>query len=123
MRRFFLAVQVGPDHVVAGIIHVIILKESNPPNALEPFVAQINAPGFSNTINITDGNSKEFTLPGVIIAGAPVNPTVRIEIDGFRYLPGGASPANATAISFQIVFKLIEIFRITIGSIPVTAAL
>ena len=118
-----MAVQVGPDHVVAGIIHVQIMKESNPVDPLEPFVAQINAPGFSKTVSIADGSSEEFKLPGIVIVGAPVSPTVRIEVDGFRYLPGGATAKNATAISFTIVFKLVEIFMITIGSIPVTAAL
>ena len=118
-----MAVQVGPDHVVAGIIHVQIMKLSNPTNPLEPFAAQINAPGFSKSLSIADGSAEQFTLPGIIIAGAPVNPTVRVEVDGFRYLPGGATAANATAISFTIVFKLVEIFKITIGSIPVTAAL
>ncbi len=118
-----MAVQVGPDHVIGGVIHVQILKDSNPKDPRSPFVAQINAPGFSDTVGIVDGASKQFQLPGVAIAGAPVSPTVLVEVENFGYLPGGATIDSATAISFSLVFKLIEIFRITIGSIPVTAAL
>ena len=118
-----MAVKVGPDHVIGGVIHVQILKESNPQNAQEPFVAQVNAPGFSDTVNIANGASKEFQLPGVVIAGAPVNPTVLVEVDNYGYLPSGASAKDAKQVAFLLVFKLVEIFRITIGSIPVSASL
>ncbi|HEV3154413.1 MAG TPA: hypothetical protein VGZ02_11460 [Candidatus Baltobacteraceae bacterium] len=115
-------IQVGPDHVIGGVIHVQILKDPAKPGE-QAFSAQINAPGFSDAIAISDNASKQFRLPGVTIAGAPVSPTVLVQVENFTLLPAGASASNATALSFLLVFKLVEIFRITIGSIPVTASL
>jgi len=65
--------QVGPDHVVVGIIHVKILEDSSKPKG-QAFSAKINAPGFSTTLDIANGASKQFQLPGVTIGGAAANP-------------------------------------------------
>jgi len=116
-------IQVGPDHVVADVIHVQILRDTSHANPQQAFSAKINAPGFSQELQIENGASKTFQLPGVVIAGAPVSPTVHVEVDDFRLLPAGSNAANATAIACLLVFKLVEIFRLTIGSIAVTASL
>ena len=115
--------QIGPDHVIGGVIHVQILRDPSKTDPQQAFSAQINAPGFSQTLQVSNGASKTFQIPGVSIGGIPASPTVLVEVDDFRLLPAGATGQNATAIAFNLVFKLVEIFRLTIGSIPVTASL
>ena len=115
--------QVGPDHAIARVIHVQIHRDDQEKDPDKAFSAHINAPGFSLVVQISNGKSTTFKLPGVNIGAAPVDPTVAVEVDDFGLLPGGSTPATAKALHFVLVFKLVEIFRITIGSIPVTAAL
>ncbi|MGZ3503230.1 MAG: hypothetical protein ACXWNJ_04135 [Vulcanimicrobiaceae bacterium] len=115
--------QIGPDHVVADVIHVQIQRDPAASDAQKAFFAKINAPGFSQTLPIANGASKDYQLAGVQIGGAPVSPTVHVEVDNFRLLPAGSTAKNATAIAFLLVFRLEEIFKLTIGSIPVTASL
>lgn len=115
--------QVGQDHIIAGIIHVQILRDTSAADPSGAFSAQITGPGFSETLPIANGQSKEYSLAGVHIGGLPANPTIRVEVDNFRLVPPGATSADASALAFLLVFKLVEIFQITIGSVPVSAAL
>lgn len=115
--------QVGPDHIVAELLHVKILRDVSNNDPQSAFSAQIVGPGIDTTIQIGNGVTKDLQLSGVQISGIPANPTIRMEVDNFRLVPPGATPQNASALAFLLVFKLIEIFKITIGSVPVTAAL
>ena len=114
---------VGPGHVIAGLLHVQIMRDDTIADAGSAFSAQITGPGFSETLPLGNGQSKDFTLTGVHIGGMPANPTIHVEVDNFRLVPPGSNAANASALDCLLVFKLVEIFRITIGSIPVTASL
>jgi hypothetical protein len=114
--------QVGPDHVIGGVIHVQIFRDPTISDPQKAFSAQINAPGFSDTFNISNGASQKFSVP-VSIPGVPGSPTVSVQVDDFRLLPAGSTAQNATALAFLLVFKIVEFFQITIGSIAVTSGL
>jgi hypothetical protein len=107
---------VGSPHSVAGIIHVQVVRETTATNPQEAFFAQVDAPGLSDLIPLNNNEVKEWTLP----VG---NVTARAEVDDFRLLPGGSTPANATAVACKLVFRLKEIFLVTIGSLDITASL
>jgi len=109
---------VGPDHSIAGILHVQILRDDASTDPQSAFSAQINAPGFSKVLPITNGSHLSFPVK----SGA-FNATVQAEVDDFRFLPAGATGQDATAISCKIVFALIEFIALKLGSIDVTAAL
>jgi hypothetical protein len=112
---------IGSPHSVAGIIHTQVLRDDAVTDPQQAFFVQVDAPGFSDTIPLNNNEAKEWTLP-VPVAGFS-SPTVRAEVDDFRLLPGGTTSAKATAIACKLVFKLIEIFKITIGSVDITASL
>lgn len=114
--------EIVSNHVIGGVIHVSILQDTSQPDPSKAFSAEIHAPGTSRTFAISDGASEDVTLTGVHIGGA-ASPTIHVEVDDFGLLPAGAAPQQATALHFLLVFKLVEIFRITLGSIPVTARL
>lgn len=114
--------QVGPDHVIGDVIHVQIFRDPSVTDPNQAFSAQINAPGFSKVMNIANGVTQTFSIP-VSMAGLPANPTISVDVDNFRLLPAGSNAQTATALAFLLVFKVVEIFHITIGSIPVTASL
>jgi hypothetical protein len=114
--------QVGGDHIVAALLHVKIIRESSESDPNKAFSAEIIGPGFNETLPIGNGSSKTFTLSGVSFSGIPANPTVLAEVDDFTLVPPGP-PANASALHFTIVFKIVEIFKITIGNVPVTVSL
>ncbi|MBV8581364.1 MAG: hypothetical protein JO225_02030 [Candidatus Eremiobacteraeota bacterium] len=109
---------IGIDHAIAGIIHVQILRDPAATDPQSAFQAQINAPNFSQTLPLNNNESLSFPVHSGVI-----NATVRAEVDDFTVLPQGATAANATAISCKVVFKIVEFFAITIGSVPVTASL
>ena len=112
---------IGPPHVIGGVIHVQILEDLQQSEPNRRFSAEINVPNFTETVPIGNAQSKEIALP-VSVAGFP-NPTLRVEVDNFSLLPAGSDSGNATALSFLLVFRIVEIFKLTIGSIPVTANL
>lgn len=112
---------VGPPHVIGGIIHVQIVEDAAQSDPNRRFSAEINVPNFAQTVPIGDGQSMNIALP-VSVSGFP-NPTLAVEVENFALLPGGSTTATATALSFLLVFKIIEIFKLTIGSIPVTGRL
>ena len=111
-------IQVGPDHIIGDVIHTRILRETTETNPEKAFFAEINVPGFDTQMPITNGAAHDYHLPSV--PGLPVSPTIHVEVDDFTLAPPGNKP---TAVSFKLVFKLVEFFRITLGSIPVTANL
>jgi hypothetical protein len=112
-------VPVGSDHSVAGIIHVQILRDGSSSDPQSAFTARINAPGVPpQMLPLNNNSSLDFP-----VHSGNVNGDVHVEVDDFRLLPGGAAPADATAIACKIVFKLKAIiFSITLGSVDVTAA-
>jgi len=109
---------IGTDHVVGGVIHVQILRDDAAQNVDTMFSAAINAPGISKTIPLNNASSLDFPISSGALHG-----TIHVQVENFMLLPGGATPANATAISCLIVFKLVEFFSITLGSVPITASL
>jgi hypothetical protein len=112
-------VPVGTDRSVAGVIHVLILRDSTQTDPQQTFSAQINAPEVpQQTLRLGNGQSLQFP-----VRSGTFNGTIRAEVDDFAVLPAGASAQNATAISCKVVFKLLEFFTITIGSVDVTASL
>ncbi len=112
-------VPVGGDHSIAGIIHVQIFRDSAQSDPQQAFSAQINAPEVpQQTLRLGNGQSLQFP-----ISSGKFNGTIRAEVDDFAVLPAGATAQRATAISCKIVFKLLEFFTITIGSVNVTASL
>ncbi|HEV3086896.1 MAG TPA: hypothetical protein VGX96_06685 [Candidatus Elarobacter sp.] len=112
-------VPVGTDHSVAGIIHVQILRDDTQTDPQQAFSAQIDAPGVpQQTLQLGNGQSLQFPVHSGKMTG-----TVRAEVDDFTVLPAGATAQTATAISCKIVFKLVEFFTITIGSVNVSASL
>ena len=113
-------VQVGPDHAVAGIIHVQILRDDTSTDPQTAFSAQINAPGPQQlTLPLNNGSALDFPVSSGNVQGQ-----VHVEVDDFRTLPAGASAGSATAIACKIVFKLQAfIFHVVLGSVDVTAAL
>ena len=112
----------GPPHSVAGIIHTQVLREETATDLQSAFFVQIDAPGLSDLIALANNQSREWALP-VGVPGIPGHPTARAEIDDFRLLPAGATPQSASAIACKLVFKLKEIFSITIGSVDITASI
>jgi len=112
--------KVGSDHVIGGVLHVQIQRDSTQTDPQKAFTAQINGPGFSHTFQIANNASEKIQLPVKIGALAG---NLLVEVQNFTLLPAGATPTAATALTFLLVFKIIEIFRITVGSIPVSAAL
>jgi hypothetical protein len=106
------------DHAIAGVIHVQILRDSAIHDPQKAFSAKINAPGVSETLPLNNQSSVDFA-----VSTGPVQGKIHVEVDDFNVLPHGATAGNATAITCNVVFKLIEIVRITLGSVPVTAAL
>jgi hypothetical protein len=112
-------VPVGSDHSIAGIIHVQILRDDTQTDPQQAFSAQINAPAVpQQTLPLNNAAVLDFPIHAGHFSG-----TIHVEVDNFTVLPHGADAATATAISCTIVFKLIEFFRFTIGSIPLTASL
>jgi len=112
---------VGPPHVIGGVIHTQILQDTSQSDPNQRFWADINVPGLNKQMQIGNGQSMTVNLP-VSVAGFP-NPTLLVQVENFTLLPAGSNNANATALSFLLVFKIKEIFNITIGSVPVTANL
>jgi hypothetical protein len=114
-----MATPVGPPHAIAGIIHAQILRDDTQTDPQQAFSAQINAPGVpQQTLPLNNASSIDFPISSGKFQG-----TIHVEVDDFRVLPAGATGTAATAIACTVVFKLIEFFKFTIGSIPVTASL
>ena len=114
-----MATPVGPPHAIAGIIHAQILRDETQSDPQQAFSAQINAPGVpQQTLPLSNGSSIDFPISSGKFQGM-----IHVEVDDFRILPAGATGTAVTAISCTVVFKLIEFFKFTIGSIPVTASL
>jgi len=110
---------VGSDHSIAGIIHVQIFRDDTQTDPQQAFSAQINAPQVpQQTLPLNNNASLDFPIHSGKFQG-----TIHVEVDDFTVLPHGAAAGQATAISCKIVFKLIEFFKFTIGSIPLTASL
>jgi hypothetical protein len=112
-----MALKPVSDHAIAGVIHTQIQRDDAANGPQEAFFAQINAPGFSKSLPLHNGSTVDFPINAGVLNG-----TVHVEVDDFNVLPHGADAAHATAISCLIVFKLVAILRVTLGSIPVTAA-
>ena len=113
-------VPTGSDHSVAGIIHVQIMRDPGVTDPSAAFFAQINAPDVPLQL-LPLNNASSLDLP---IHSGQVNGNVHVEVDDFTTLPAGAQAENVTAIACKVVFKLKAIiFSITIGSVPITAAL
>jgi hypothetical protein len=115
-----MASKVGSDHVIGGVLHVQIQRDSTQTDPEKAFSAVINGPGFSHTFQIANNASEKIQLPVKIGALAG---NLLVEVHNFTLLPANASADTATALSFLLVFKIVEIFKITVGSIPVSAAL
>lgn len=110
---------VGPPHNIGGVFHTQIMRDPATSDPTKAFYAQIDGPvGFQQQLLINNGVSKDYP-----IAGVPGAATLHVEIDNYTLLPAGSSPNDAKGISFLVVFKLREIFLITVGSVPVTATL
>jgi hypothetical protein len=114
-------VPIGSPHAVAGIIHTQVFRDDTIADLQKAFFAKVDAPGFSDVIPLNNNESKEWTLPvGVPAVG---NVTARVEVDDFRLLPAGSTPATAKALACKLVFRLKEIFQVTIGSVDIAASL
>jgi hypothetical protein len=111
-------VPIGTDHVIGGVIHVQILREDTAQTVDAMFSAAINAPGITKTIPLNNAASLDFPISSGALHG-----TIHVQVENFMLLPGGATSSNATAISCLLVFKLVEFFSITLGSVPITASL
>jgi hypothetical protein len=110
-------VQVGPDHVIGGVLHVQVFRDTAQADPQRMFSATVHAPGMSRDFALHDGSSLD-----VPVNVPPIVGSVHAEVDDFRTVPPGDA-ARATAIACQVVFKLLEgPIRLTLGSIPVTAA-
>jgi hypothetical protein len=112
---------VGPPHVIGGVIHTQILEDASQSDPNQRFYADINVPGFDKQIQLGNNTSDTIKLP-VSVANF-VNPTLQVKVENFNLLPPGSNSSNATALSLLLVFRIVEIFYLTIGSIPVTANL
>ncbi|TAM65596.1 MAG: hypothetical protein EPN48_18390 [Microbacteriaceae bacterium] len=108
------------DHVIAGLLHVQVLRDESQPDPQASFTVQIIGPGFKRTFPISNNTVEDFKLSGVHVGGIPTDPTIRLQVENFALVPPGST---ATAIGFLLVFKLVEIFQITLGSVPVSCAL
>jgi len=105
---------VGPPHPIAGgILSTQIQRDTSATDPEKAFQAVISG-ALSATIPVANGESKEFPWK----AGK-----LRVEIDNFTLLPPGSTPATATHLSALAVFKVIEIFVVTLGSVPISAQL
>jgi hypothetical protein len=113
-----MALRAVSDHAIASVIHVQILRDDSDHEPSKAFTAQINAPGFSKSLPLNNQSSVDFPIATGVLQGK-----IHVEVDDFNVLPHGATTNNATAITCNVVFKLINIVRLTLGSIPVTAAL
>jgi hypothetical protein len=112
-------IQVGPDHAIAGVIHTQIMRDDTQTDPQHAFSANINAPGVPpQTLPLN--NNSSINIP---VHSGVMNGTIHVEVDDFQVLPSGATAGNATAISCKVVFKLVEFFSITLGSVNVTASL
>jgi hypothetical protein len=112
---------IGPPHVVGGVIHTQVLEDASQSDPNQRFWAAINVPGLNEQIQISNNQSKEIKLP-VSVAGF-ANPTLQVKVENFNLLPAGSNASNATALSFLLVFRIVEVFYLTVGSVPVTANL
>jgi hypothetical protein len=111
-------IQVGPDHVIGGVIHVQVIRDTAQSDPQKMFTATVHAPGMSKDLPLHNGSSLD-----VPVNVPPVVGSVHAQVDDFRLVPPG-DDAKATAIACLVVFRLIEgPIRVTIGSVPVTAAL
>ncbi|HEX3464376.1 MAG TPA: hypothetical protein VHS78_10050 [Candidatus Elarobacter sp.] len=109
----------GPTHTVAGVIAVQIMRDDAQNDPAQAFSAQIDVPSVpQQTLPLHNGSSLSFP-----VHTGNINGTVRAEVDDFTLQPNGTSPADATGLTCKIVFKLQEIFTITLGSVNVTASL
>jgi hypothetical protein len=105
---------VGPPHPIAGgILSTQIQRDSAATDPQKAFQALISG-ALSATVPVANGVSKQFPWK---------TGTLRVEIDNFTLLPPGSAPANATHLTALAVFKVIEIFVVTIGSVPISAQL
>jgi hypothetical protein len=113
------ALPVGPAHAIAGVIHAQIFRDPAQTDPGQAFSVQINAPNCpQQTLPLNNAASLDFPISSGKFQG-----TIHVQVDDFRLLPAGASGASATAIACTIVFQLVEFFKFTIGSVPVTASL
>jgi hypothetical protein len=105
---------VGPAHPIAGgILSTQIQRDSGVTDPQKSFQVVITG-ALSATVPITNGESKSFPWK---------TGTLRVEIDNFTLLPPGSTPTTATHLTALAVFKVIEIVVVTIGSVPISAAL
>ena len=112
-------VQDGPQHTVAGVITVQVMRDDAQTDPQQTFSAQINVPSVpQQTLPLHNGSSLSFP-----VHSGQFNGTIKAEVNDFTLQPNGASPANATGLACKIVFKLQEFFSITLGSVNVTASL
>ena len=109
----------GPQHTVAGVITVQVMRDDTQTDPQKAFSAQIDVPSVpQQTLPLNNGSSLNFP-----VHSGKFNGTIRAEVDDFQLEPNGASPADATGLACKIVFKLQEFFWITLGSVNVTASL
>lgn len=109
----------GPQHTVAGVITVQIMRDDAQTDPQQAFSAQIDVPSVpQQSLPLSNGSSVSFP-----VHSGKFNGTIRAEVDDFQLEPNGASPANATGLACKIVFKLHEFFLLTLGSMNVTASL
>jgi hypothetical protein len=105
---------VGPAHPIAGgILSTQIQRDGGVTDPQKAFQVVITG-ALSATVPIANGESKSFPWK---------TGTLRVEIDNFTLLPPGSTPATATHLTALAVFKVIEIVVVTIGSVPISAAL
>lgn len=109
----------GPQHTVAGVITVQIMRDDTQTDPQQAFSAQIDVPSVpQQTLPLRNGASQSFP-----VRTGPLNGTISAEVDDFELQPNGASPADATGLACKIVLKLQEFFSLTLGSVNVTASL
>ena len=109
----------GPQHTVAGVIVVQIMRDDAQTDPQQAFSAQINVPSVpQQTLPLNNGSSSSFP-----VHSGQFNGTIKAQVDDFTLQPNGASPADATGLACKIVFKLQEFFSITLGSVNVTCSL
>lgn len=106
------------DEALLGV-HIQIQQDTGQSDPQKAFQAVLNVPGTGlETLPINNQSSVSFPLH----FGA-INGQVEADVADFC-LVGGATPDEATGVTFKIVFKVDVLFgKLTVGSVDVTAAL
>jgi len=113
---------IGPPHNIGNVFHTQILQDKSVNDATKAFFAEVTGPnGLQKQVPLNNSTSMDIPISG--IPGFPLAPNLHVEVDNFMLLPAGSTPTTAHSLSCLVVFKVKELFSLTIGSVPVSASL